>query len=302
MKPEPLYLTGPTATGKSALAVALAKQLDGEIINADAFQLYQGLDICTAKPSEADFAGVPHHLFSIIPLSESCDAQRYSELARVAIADIIQRGRIPIITGGSGLYVKSLTHGLAPLPSSDAVRNKIAQLTCNERVKWLLLRDVNAAGNVTLNNDRRVSRALEICLISGRPQSELRRAWAEDLPDYRGIRLIMDRSELNARIHRRVHQMVESGLVGEVRNLPPLSPTAEKAIGIREIRAHLRGELTLPEAIAAIQAATRQYARRQEKWFKRESGLKPVSLSGEDSMQAVVRAVFAALPGLKNAG
>ena len=126
--------------------------------------------------------------------------------------------------------------------------------------------------------------------------------WAEDLPDYRGIRLIMDRSELNARIHRRVHQMVESGLVGGVRNLPPLSPTAEKAIGIREIRAHLRGELTLPESIAAIQAATRQYARRQEKWFKREPGLKPVTISGGDSMQEVILSVFAALPGLRNAG
>ena len=159
-----------------------------------------------------------------------------------------------------------------------------------------------AANNVTLDNDRRVSRALEICLISGRPQSELRRAWVDNVPAYRGICLIMDRSELNARIHRRVHQMVAAGLIGEVRNLPPLSPTVEKAIGIREIRAHLRGELTLPEAIAAIQTATRQYARRQEKWFKRESGLKPVILSGEDSMQTVIHSVFAALPNLKNAG
>jgi tRNA dimethylallyltransferase len=298
--PQPFYLTGPTAIGKSALAIELARVLDGEIVNADAFQLYQGLDICTAKPSPADFAGLSHHLFGAIPLAETCDAQRYAELAQAAIAEILQRHRLPIVTGGSGLYVKSLTHGLAPLPSSQSLRDKLCHLTCNERIEWLLIRDKRAPENVNLRNDRRVTRALEICLLTGLPQSELRRAWQEKAPAYRGVQLVMERSMLNARIERRVLQMINSGLVEEIRSLPPLSPTAEKAIGIREIRAHLRGELTLPEAVSAIQTATRQYARRQEKWFKRETGLKPVVVSDTESVEAIRDRVLAALPELKS--
>jgi len=299
VNPEPLYIVGPTASGKSALALELAAQLGGEIVNADAFQLYQGMDICTAKPSRADFERVPHHLFGVIPPSETCDAQRYAELARETIAEIAARGRIPIITGGSGLYVKSLTHGLASVPSDEMLRAKIAHLTDRERVTWLLMRDLNAAQNVNLRNDRQVSRALEICLLSGRPQSELRCSWQEQAPPHRGVLLTVDRTELNARIHRRVLTMIDAGMVDEIRHLPPLSATAEKAIGIREIRAYLRGERTLPEAITAIQVATRQYARRQEKWFKRERGLKPVAVSDRDSMHDLIRAVFAAVPGLE---
>ncbi|MCE9517976.1 MAG: tRNA (adenosine(37)-N6)-dimethylallyltransferase MiaA [Verrucomicrobia bacterium] len=300
MNLEPLYLVGPTAVGKSALAIELAERLGGEIVNADAFQLYQGMDICTAKPSAADKARVPHHLFGVIPLGEICDAQRYSQLAQPIIAEIKTRGLIPIITGGSGLYIKSLTHGLAPLPSDLTLRKKLIHLTDSERIKWLIHRDENAVDNVNLKNDRHVSRALEICLLSGRPQSELRRTWRENAPIYRGISLIMDRAELNDRIHQRVLNMIDAGLVEEVRNLPTLSPTAEKAIGVREIQTHLRGEQTLQETITAIQIATRQYARRQEKWFKRETGLTSVTISSSDSIPAVLKAISAALPDLMN--
>lgn len=299
MKPDPLYIVGPTASGKSALAIELAARLGGEIVNADAFQLYEGMNICTAKPSEADFARVPHHLFGVIPPSGTCDAHKYSELARAAIAEISARGRIPIITGGSGLYVKSLTHGLAALPSDQALRAKIAHLTDAERAAWLISRDPGAADNVNLKNDRRVSRALEICLLSGRPQSELRRAWQAQAPPYRGVLLTVDRGELNARIHRRVLKMIDAGLVAEVMNLPPLSATAGRAIGIREIQAHLRGELTLQEAITAIQIATRQYARRQEKWFKREPGLQRVFVSDADTPEDILNKTLAAVPTLK---
>ncbi len=298
LNPEPLYIVGPTAVGKSALAIELAERLGGEIINADAFQLYQGMEICSAKPSVADQARVPHHLFGVIPPSEICDAQRYSQLAQPIIAEISSRGSLPIITGGSGLYIKSLTHGLAPLPSDLILREKLTYLTDNERIEWLINRDENAVSNVNFKNDRQVSRALEICLLSGRPQSELRRTWQENAPNYHGISLIMDRTELNDRIHQRVLKMFEAGLVEEVRNLPALSPTAEKAIGIREIRAHLRGEQTLQETITAIQIATRQYARRQEKWFKREAGLKSIAISSSDSVATVLKAISDALPGL----
>lgn len=298
MNPEPLYIVGPTAVGKSALAIELAERLGGEIINADAFQLYQGMEICSAKPSATDLARVPHHLFGVIPPWEICDAQRYADLARPIIAEIRSRGQIPIVTGGSGLYIKSLTHGLASLPSNVNLRNKLVHLTNNERITWLIHRDINAVSNVNLKNDRHVSRALEICLLSGQPQSELRQTWQMNTPSYRGISLIMDRTELNHRIHQRVLNMIQAGLVDEIRNLPPLSPTAGKAIGIREIHAHLRGEQSLDEAVTAIQIATRQYARRQEKWFKREAGLKTVVITGSDSNPDLLAAISTALPGL----
>lgn len=269
----PLYLTGPTASGKSALATSLALRLDGEIVNADAFQLYRGLDICTAKPTAEELALVPHHLYSVVSPGELCDAQFYCDLAKPVIADITSRGRLPIVVGGSGLYVKALTHGLSPLPSDEGLREQLAQLTPRERVDWLLSRDPAAQQTVNLKNDRYVTRALEICLLTGQPQSELRQSWSRFQTAARGLNLVWDRQALAARIDHRVRQMVAAGLVAEVASVPALSGTAEKAIGVREIRAHLAGQMTLEEAVAAIQLATRQYARRQEKWFRREKWL-----------------------------
>lgn len=298
MNLEPLYLVGPTATGKSALALELAERLDGEIVNADALQLYQDLRICTAQPSPADLARVPHHLFGVIPVTETCDARLFSELAQAAIAAITARSRIPIITGGSGLYVKSLTHGLEALPASAFLRSKLSHLTMNERIEWLLHRDSRAAENVNLTNDRRVTRALEICLLSGLPQSDLRRAWQEKVPSFRGIRLTMDRPALNARIHRRIRKMVDAGLLDEVRRLPAVSATAEKAIGIREIRAHLAGDIGLPQAMDAMQISTRQYARRQETWFKREPCFCDLPVREGMTPAELADAAIALLPGL----
>lgn len=281
MTREPLYIVGPTASGKSALAIALAERIGGEVVNADAFQLYRGLEICTAKPDATDFARVPHHLYGVIDPAELCDAQRFCDLARTAIAEIIERGKTPILVGGSGLYIKSLTHGLAPLPTNIFLRGKLLHLTVKERVAWLLHKDANAEINVNLKNDRQVSRALEVCLLSGQPQSEIRQAWLQNQPQYQGVRLLWDRALLNERINRRVQEMVWAGLVAEVATLPPLSITAEKAIGIRQIRAHLAGECSLAEAVAAIQLATRQYARRQDKWFQREKAFKLIEIHGE---------------------
>ena len=256
----------------------LAERFGGEIINADAFQLYRGLDICTAKPSAADFGRVPHHLYSVLSLGELCDAQFYSDLARPVIAEIASRGKLPIVVGGSGLYVKALTHGLSPLPSDEALRQKLSELTPHERVEWLLLRDPDAEQNVNLKNDRYVTRALEICLLTGEPQSTLRKAWSQVQPEFRGIRLVWDRPVLDERINQRVLQMVAAGLVEEVQQADALSATAVKAIGVREVRQFLAGECTREEMIAAIQLATRQYARRQDKWFRREKGFQPVEM------------------------
>jgi tRNA dimethylallyltransferase len=291
--PEPLYIVGPTASGKSGLAMELAARLDGEIVNADAFQLYRGLDICTAKPSASDLARVPHHLYGVLSLGELCDAQFFCDLARPVIADIAARGKVPIIVGGSGLYVKALTHGLSPLPSDEALRQRLAELTPQERVEWLLVRDAESERTVNLKNDRYVTRALEICLLTGEPQSRLREAWSKAQPQFRGVRLSWDRAALDARINARVVEMIEAGLVSEVRLATELSATAIKAIGVQEARRHLAGEASLDETIAAIQLATRQYARRQEKWFRREKEVRVVPMTGEASMKSACQAVLA---------
>ncbi len=290
---QPFYLVGPTGSGKSALALALAEAWGGEVVNADAFQLYRGLDICTAKPGPDEMRRLPHHLYGVLALNELSDAAFYAELARPVIADILSRGRAPIVVGGSGLYVKALTHGLSPLPSDEALRRKLAELTPAERVCWLLERDPEAATTVNLKNDRYVSRALEICLLTGEPQSRLRQAWRADPPEYHGVRLTWEREALHDRINQRTRAMMEAGLVEEIRGAGDLSGTAEKAIGVREVRAHLRGELSLEAAAEAIQLATRQYAQRQVKWFRRERGFVPLEMRAAAAPDDLVRQVEA---------
>jgi tRNA dimethylallyltransferase len=293
--PSPLYLAGPTASGKSALALKLAEEYGGEIVNADAFQLYRGLRVCTAQPSPEELGRVPHHLYGVLDIHETFDAQRYSERARAVITEIAQRGKLPIVVGGSGLYIKALTHGLTPLPSDAALRARLAHLSAGERVHWLLHRDPAAALTVNLKNDRYVTRALEICLLTGKPQSTLRQEWSHASPSFRGMLLAWPRETLAVRINERVLQMVKHGLVAEIQSLGSLSQTAVKAIGVHEIQAHLRGECTLEEAIAAIQLATRQYARRQGKWFRREKEFHTVQVNSTTRMEELVTAAKAIL-------
>lgn len=286
------YITGPTASGKSAVGLALAERIGGEVVNADAFQVYRGLDIVTAKPSQEDRARVPHHLFDVLEPAENCDAQRYREMALPVIAEIESRGKVPIVVGGSGLYIKALTHGLAELPKGDeAVRAQFSHLTLEEKVTWLLQLDPQAGMNVNLRNPRYVERALEVCLLTGRPQSELRQTFADVKVEARGVFLDWDRSVLYERINARVLGMIEAGLLEEVRGLGPLSCTAEKAIGIREMRSVLAGEITMAEATEAIQLATRRYAKRQVTWFRREKWLRDVSMTAEAPAEALLNLI-----------
>lgn len=296
---NPFYLVGATASGKSAVALALAQRIGGEIVNADAFQLYQGMDILSAKPPHADRVSVPHHLYDVLPLSEPCDAQRYREMALPIIAAIQSRGRVPIITGGSGLYVKALSHGLAPVPPRDGrLRARLAHFTLGEKVAWLLDRDPEAGANVPLANPRYVERALEICLLTGRPQSALRQSFAETQPWGRGVVLHWEREALYERINQRVLNMLAAGLLDEVCALPADSPNAGKAIGWREMRAYLDGECTLPEATAAMQQATRRYAKRQITWFKRERWLQTICLDSEATAECASHQILAQFPCL----
>jgi len=298
--PAAFFIVGPTASGKSTLALALAEQIDGEIVNADAFQLYAGMDILTAKPAAADMQRVPHHLYGVLPLTESCDAQRYHALATPVIAAIAKRGRTPIVVGGSGLYLKALTHGLSPLPqASPAMRERFAHLTTGEKTAWLLQRDPEAATTVNLRNPRYVERALEICLLSGQPQSELRRSFIQNEPQVNGIILEQDRAALYDRINQRTLEMFAAGLIAEVAALGELSSTAEKAIGLREGREHLAGRMSLADAIAAIQQATRRYAKRQITWFRRERCFQTICLDSVPTAEYLLPRIAALFPCLR---
>jgi tRNA dimethylallyltransferase len=297
LPPSTIFIVGPTASGKSALAAALAEQIDGEIVNADAFQLYAGMDILTAKPSTAEMARVPHHLYGVLPLSESCDAQRYHALAMPVIEGIAQRGHVPIVVGGSGLYIKALTHGLSPLPAaSPRLREHFKHLSPGEKIVWLIQRDPEAVTTVNLRNPRYVERALEICLLTGRPQSGLRRSFAENEPQVNGIILDWNRETLYGRINQRTVTMFEAGLIAEVAALGELSPTAEKAIGVREVREHLAGRVPLAETVAAIQQATRHYAKRQITWFRRERCFQTICLDSVPTAEYALTRILEFFP------
>ena len=280
--PSPYFLCGPTASGKSSLALELATQLNGEIVNADAFQLYRGLELVSAAPSLAERALVPHHLYGVLdPTTDAADAGRYLRLAQPVIAEILSRGKTPIVVGGSGLYLKFLTHGPAPLPTGDAkLRAELAALPLADLVDQLCALDPVEASRTALHNRRFVSRALEICILTGQPASTLRDRWeaatAAISATLRGCVIQRPRADLHARIAHRTQIMLDSGAPAEVAALTTVSANCEKAIGFRQLRALLAGEIDRPTCEQLINAATRQYAKRQETWFRRETWLQPV--------------------------
>ncbi len=273
-------ILGPTAVGKSAFVAEVAARCDGEIVNADAFQVYAGLDILTAKPDAEMRARVPHHLVGEIPLTQSWDVAQWLDAARSRIAEIHARGRVAIVCGGTGLYIRALTRGLADLPpASPALRAELATIPLAELQRHLAELDPECARVIDLQNPRRVVRALEVCLLTQRPFSSFREQWKTTPTGWRGIVLTRDRDELYARIDHRTEEMFAAGVVEEVRRAGEVGPTAGQTLGLREIRAHLAGELTRGECIAAIRQATRQYAKRQLTWFRRETAFRNVNLS-----------------------
>lgn len=276
----PYFICGPTASGKSALALEMAEKLGGEIVNADAFQLYRGLETLSAAPSDAEKQRVPHHLYGVLAPTESADAGSYMRMALPVIAEIQNRGKTPIITGGSGLYLKFLTHGPAPLPTGDAaLRAEFDARPLDDLVAQLQALDPVEASRTALQNRRYVSRALEICLLTGKRASDLRDQWEAQTRDLsaklRGLVIQRSRPDLHARIALRTRAMLDGGAIEEVAALEHVSNNCSKAIGFREIRSLLAGEIDRAACEQLINAATRQYAKRQESWFKRESWLVP---------------------------
>ncbi|OJX77223.1 MAG: tRNA (adenosine(37)-N6)-dimethylallyltransferase MiaA [Leifsonia sp. 71-9] len=275
-------IVGPTGTGKTDLSLALAERLRdrgqaAEVVNADAMQLYRGMDIGTAKIRPAEWRGVPHHLFDVLDVTEEATVARYQPEARAAIEVIQGRGAVPILVGGSGLYVSSVIFDFR-FPGTDPVLRARLEAELAEQGPGMLFRrlaevDPEAAARIGSSNGRRIVRALEVAELTGEPVSGT-------LPDapvpWRPVTVLglaAPREELVARLDARVDQMWESGLLDEVRGLLPLGiergVTAGRAIGYAQALAELRGELTRAEAIAQTQQLTRRYARRQVSWFKR---------------------------------
>ena len=302
-RPFILILVGPTASGKSALALDVAEAAGGEIINCDAQQTYRHMDIGTAKPSAADRARIPHHLFDVIEPNEEINAGVYATMADAAIAEVAGRGRIPILVGGTGLYLRALLRGVAPIPEVPAeIRGQVLRDLELDGANALhsRLRDVDpeAASRLHPNDTQRVGRALEVFLATGRPISMYQEAHRFDGERYPhaafGIELSHDL--LVHRIRNRVDEMFDAGLLGEARALLERGYTRDlrsfKALGYREAFEVLDGAMTEEEARERVKVLHRQYAKRQLTWFRKEEVR---WLDGGDEAQAIA-AMVAALP------
>jgi tRNA dimethylallyltransferase len=277
-----LVIAGPTASGKTALAVALARRLGGEIVNADSQQVYRGLDVGTAKPSAAERAAAAHHLIDVVDPGEGMDAARFAALADAAIADVAARGRLPIVAGGTGLYLRALLHGVVAAPGRDpALRARLEEeaARCGRPALHARLAAIDpaAAARIRPNDLVRIVRALEIA-AGGTMPSELHagHAFQEDRYAARLFALDPPRAALHARIDARVAEMFAGGLLDEARALAARFGDAVPArwpIGYAEAIACVRGELEVAEAIRRVQVAHRRYARRQVIWLRRERGV-----------------------------
>ncbi|MCF6313467.1 MAG: tRNA (adenosine(37)-N6)-dimethylallyltransferase MiaA [Verrucomicrobiales bacterium] len=296
------FLAGPTGCGKTSLALRLAKHCQGEIVNADAFQVYQGIDTLVAMPTEQERRAVPHHLYDIIPTGQDFDVAQYAQLVSPVVTDILARGKLPIITGGSGLYIKALSHGLSPTPPADPkLREKCEQLALDELITWLSIIDPEAAATINLKNRRYITRAIEITLLSGRPSSALKKDWQQNPePSYHGIVITRDREQLYSRINQRTLLMFEQGVVEQVEQLGSSSNTAQKAIGLREIRQFIKGELSREETIQSIQQSTRRFAKRQTTWFRREKGMQNLCIEPKDDPLSIIKQILSIFPHLNS--
>jgi tRNA dimethylallyltransferase len=277
----PLFLAGPTAAGKSEVALLLAERLAGEIISVDSMQVYRGLDIGTAKPDTADRARVAHHLLDVVDLTEPFDAAKFVALARDAMGQIQARGHRPILCGGTGLYFKALLDGLGQAPPTDAaLRTALEAAPLSDLLRELAERDPATFARIDRRNARRIVRAVEVIRLTGKPFSAQRAAWSEGkrsplMPDSRPFfALSRNAEDLRARIDARVDQMFARGLVAETERLLARglgrNKTAMQAIGYRQVVEHLRGERSLEETVALVKTRTRQFAKRQMTWFRRQ--------------------------------
>lgn len=280
MDPLLIAIAGPTGSGKTALSLAVAERFQGEIVSCDSVAVYRDIEIGTAKPTLEERRRVPHHLIDILSPDHFCTAGDYSRLARQAIAAVAARGRLPIVAGGTGLYLRALLDGLFPGPQrSDEMRDRLRRGAERHGLAWLhrlLVRlDPTAAGRIHANDQPKLIRALEVCLASRRPLTEAWQAGRDPLQGFRILRLGLDppRPLLYQRLDARARAMFAAGLIEETRALLQKygeAPRAFDALGYRQARAVLRREMSEQEAIAATAQGHRNYAKRQLTWFRRE--------------------------------
>lgn len=295
--PRPLVLAGPTASGKSEVALLLAEQLGGEIISVDSMQVYRGLDIGTAKPVEEERRRAPHHLVDILEINESFDAAKFARLAGEAVAGIRSRGRLPILCGGTGLYLKAFLSGLGEAPPADAaLRAELEATPLAKLLEELRQRDPATHERIDRQNPRRVIRALEIIRLTGRPIQRADWAMAKERASFGGFGLARVSSDLHARINARVDGMFAHGLVAETAGLLERglaqNQTAMQAIGYRQVVEHLRGVRPLAETIELVKIRTRQFAKRQMTWFRKQAQLEWIRCEPGERAQSIASRVI----------
>ena len=295
-----VVITGPTATGKTALGVEMALAFRGEIVSADSMQVYRGMDIGTAKPTPAERRGVPHHLLDVADPRDDFSAAKYAALATEAVEDIRRRGLLPIVVGGTGLYIDALLRGtdFAPAPEDPTLRaeleaeyDSIGGEAFREKLRAV---DPDRAEKLAPGDKKRLVRAMEVYRLTGETITAHDERTKAVPPRYEAMKLALDfadRERLYARIDERAARMFDDGLVEEVRGLldagVPLGGTAMQAIGYKEVAAHLVGELTLPEAMELVQRRSRQYAKRQLTWLRRDESLRWVRWEDAPDFESV---------------
>ncbi|MGH7994282.1 MAG: tRNA (adenosine(37)-N6)-dimethylallyltransferase MiaA [Limisphaerales bacterium] len=290
---RPVCIAGPTAVGKSEVALRLAERLGGEIISVDSMQVYRGLDIGTAKALPADRARVPHHLIDVCDLTESFDVARFIRLAQKAVEEIHARGHVPVFCGGTGLYFKAWLSGLGEAPSANPeLRAELEALPFEALLHELRERDPVAYEKIDKQNPRRVIRAVEVIRLTGKKFSQQRAEWRSEAgsPMPANFFAFSRRPEdLHGRINIRVDAMFARGLVEETRELLKhgleQNKTAMQAIGYRQVVEHLRGERSLAETIELVKTKTRQFAKRQLTWFRAQKNLEWMELKPNESLE-----------------
>lgn len=294
-----IVVTGATASGKTALAVEIAGLYGGEVISADSMQIYKGMDIATAKPDEKEMRGIKHHLIDFLPVSEKYSVAEFVEDASRAVDDIVSRGLVPVIAGGTGLYIDSLIDGVSfsDEPDNTEIRELLKKRRENEGIEVLYeelkKNDPEAAESIHINNEKRVMRALEVFLLTGETISSRKARSKENGSRYDPVYIGLeyrDRQNLYDRINLRADKMFAAGLVEEAAEYYALenADTASQAIGYKELKGYFDGSLTVEEAAENLKQATRRYAKRQMTWFRRNERINRIYCDEEDSSAAIV--------------
>ena len=284
MKPKVVVIVGPTASGKTAVSIELAKKINGEIISADSMQIYKYMDIGTAKPTLDEMQGIKHYMLDVVMPDETFNVAKYKSMAESAIEEILKKGKVPIIVGGTGLYVNTLVDGIefADVPGDEEYRNELIEKGYREGAmsiyKELEKVDSESAKKIDPNNIRRVARALEIYKVTGKTKTQLDIESRKEVKyDYRLFGMEWDRETLYNRIDLRVDKMIEAGLIDEVRNVTEkftISNTAVQGLGYKGVIEFLNGNISYEEMIEKLKLETRHYAKRQLTWFRRDKRIK----------------------------